>query len=116
MSHIILPVDRLADIWPVRLRGRRTGATRHIAEDAEGRIAGFACHDVTFRGFFGPAGVPANLRGRGLGTALLLTALQTLAARGFAYAIIGGSGDDEFYRRTVDATPIPDSDPGPYGR
>lgn len=88
----------------------------HIAEDAGGHIVGFACHDVTFRGFFGPAGVPENLRGRGLGTALLFTALQALAARGFAYAIIGGSGDDEFYRRTVNATPIPDSDPGPYGR
>jgi len=93
----------------------RSPAALHTAINASGEICGFACHDVTFRGFFGPAGVPESLRGRGIGTALLLVALHALAEAGFAYAIIGGSGDDDFYRKTVGAHPIPDSDPGPYG-
>jgi hypothetical protein len=93
----------------------RTPASLHTAVNASGEICGFACHDVTFRGFFGPAGVPEALRGRGIGTALLLVALRALAEAGFAYAIIGGSGDDEFYRKAVGAVVIPDSDPGPYG-
>lgn len=94
----------------------RTPGTLFTAVDASGNICGFACYDVTFRGFFGPAGVPESLRGRGLGTALLLVALRALADAGFAYAIIGGSGDNDFYRKTVGAIPVPDSDPGPYGR
>ena len=31
MSRVILPVDRLAELWPERLRGRRTGALLHAA-------------------------------------------------------------------------------------
>jgi uncharacterized protein YbbC (DUF1343 family) len=31
MSRVVLPVDRLADLWPARLRGRRTGALLHAA-------------------------------------------------------------------------------------
>ena len=31
MSRVILPVDRLPDLWPARLRGRRTGALLHAA-------------------------------------------------------------------------------------
>jgi GNAT superfamily N-acetyltransferase len=87
----------------------------HLAVDSGGEIRGFACHDVTFRGFFGPAGVAEEARGRGLGTALLLRALQSLAAAGYAYAVIGGSGDDAFYVRAAGAVPIADSAPGPYG-
>jgi predicted N-acetyltransferase YhbS len=93
----------------------RTPPAMHIAVDSEGRICGFACHDVTFRGFFGPTGVSEKLRGRGIGTALLLVALHALAAAGHAYAIIGWSGDDDFYRKTVGAIPIAGSEPGPYG-
>ena len=87
----------------------------HLAVDSAGGICGFACHDVTFRGFFGPAGVAAEARDRGLGTALLLRALHSLAAAGHAYAIIGGSGDDAFYLKAAGAVPIADSTPGPYG-
>jgi len=56
------------------------------------------------------------LRGQGLGTALLLRALHSLAEAGYAYAIIGGSSDDNFYAKAAGALPIPDSSPGPYGR
>ena len=31
MSRVVLPVDRLADLWPSRLRGRRAGALLHAA-------------------------------------------------------------------------------------
>ena len=31
MSRVVLPVDRLSELWPARLRGRRTGALLHAA-------------------------------------------------------------------------------------
>lgn len=80
----------------------------------EGVVAGFACHDVTQRNFFGPEGVAAHERGQGIGRALLLSALHAQRAQGYAYAIIGGVGPAEFYRRTVGAVPIADSTPGIY--
>lgn len=87
-----------------------------LARDHQGGIAGFACHDATFRGFFGPTGVAEEHRGRGLGTALLLRSLHAMAEAGYAYAVIGASSADAYYAQTVGATPIPDSDPGPYRR
>src|SRR6266699_2422781 len=39
-----------------------------------GKIAGFACHDVTCRNFFGPTGVEPESRKNGVGTALLSSA------------------------------------------
>ena len=36
------------------------------------------------------------------------------AESGFAYAMIGCSGADGYYRHTVGAVPIEGSDPGPY--
>ncbi len=79
------------------------------------RLLGFACYDVTARGFFGPTGVAPDHRGRGLGKALLLAALHQLRVEGFAYAIIGNAGPVDFYQRTCGAIVIPDSDPGAYG-
>ena len=84
------------------------------AMDESARIVGFACYDTTFRGFFGPTGVLEECRGRGIGTALLLSVLRCMADAGYAYAVIGGSGADEYYAKTVGATPIPGSTPGPY--
>ncbi len=77
-------------------------------------LLGFACYDVTFRGFFGPTGVAPEARGKGLGKALLLAALHRLRDEGFAYGVIGGAGPVEFYRQTCGAIAIPDSDPGAY--
>jgi GNAT superfamily N-acetyltransferase len=79
-----------------------------------GAMLGFACHDVTCRNFFGPEGVAAEERGRGVGRALLLAALHAQRAQGHAYAIIGGVGPSEFYAKTVGAIAIPDSAPGIY--
>jgi GNAT superfamily N-acetyltransferase len=79
------------------------------------RIVGFACHDSTFKGFFGPTGVLEPCRNQGVGSALLLAALFAMKAEGYAYAIIGGTGRQAgFYARVVGASGIADSDPGGY--
>ncbi|MCA1553291.1 MAG: GNAT family N-acetyltransferase [Chloroflexi bacterium] len=78
------------------------------------RVLGFACYDASLRNFFGPTGVDPNERGRGVGRALLVAALQAMRAAGYGYAIIGGVGPAEFYAKCVGATLIPDSSPGIY--
>lgn len=78
------------------------------------RLLGFACYDATCPNFFGPEGVYAAERGRGIGRALLLSALHAQKAQGYAYAIIGGVGPAAFYAATVGATPIDGSTPGIY--
>lgn len=77
-------------------------------------VVGFACFDATARGFIGPMGVDPALRMGGVGKALLVTALEQMRALGYAYAVIGGTGPQEFYARTVGATVIEGSDPGVY--
>jgi GNAT superfamily N-acetyltransferase len=85
----------------------------HIALHHD-QLVGFACHDVTALGFFGPMGVDGAMRGGGIGEALLLESLLAMRAAGYAYAIIGGAGPTGFYARTVGAVEIPDSTPGIY--
>ena len=77
-------------------------------------LQGFACYEVTCRNFFGPVGVREDARERGIGTALLLASLHAMHQQGYAYAIIGGAGPVAFYEKTVNAIPIPGSDPGIY--
>jgi GNAT superfamily N-acetyltransferase len=79
-----------------------------------GDLLGFACADATARGFFGPTGVLGAERGKGIGEALLFAALRGLRELGYAYAIIGGAGPVEFYRKRLDAIEIPGSAPGIY--
>ena len=70
----------------------------------EGKILGFACYDVSAKGFFGPIGVLEEARGDGVGTCLLTRTLETMRSAGYGYAIIGWVGDAEkFYRKTVGA-------------
>lgn len=78
------------------------------------QILGFACYDVTSKGFLGPMGVDPDNRQGGIGKALLIRALESLRESGYAYAIIGGVGPADFYNKTVGATPIEDSTPGIY--
>ncbi|MDK1387465.1 hypothetical protein ILFOPFJJ_00162 [Ensifer psoraleae] len=85
----------------------------HIAVH-EGRVVGFACHDVTALGFFGPTGVEESMRGQGIGEALLIESLMAMRAAGYGYAVIGGVGPADFYARAVGAVEIPDSTPGIY--
>jgi hypothetical protein len=55
----------------------------------EGRAVGFACHDATFRNFFGPTGVKLEVRKNGIGTGLLFACLEDIRQQGYGYAIVG---------------------------
>ena len=80
----------------------------------EQEIVGFSACECTRRGFFGPTGVLASARGKGIGTALLIAALNGLKDMGYVYGIIGGVGPVSFYEKTVGAIMIPGSDPSIY--
>jgi predicted N-acetyltransferase YhbS len=76
------------------------------------KLIGFACYDTTALGFFGPTAVEGKYRGKGVGRALLLSCLLDMKLKGYGYAIIGGVGPADYYKKTVNAVDIPDSSPG----
>src|SRR5438270_9465992 len=78
------------------------------------RVIGFAAYECTRKAFFGPTGVAESQRGRGIGKALLIASLWGLRELGYVYGIIGAAGPFEFYRDSVGAIVIPDSEPGIY--
>jgi predicted N-acetyltransferase YhbS len=80
----------------------------------ERELVGFAAYECTRRGFFGPTGVIPAAQGKGIGKALLLASLIALREMGYVYAIIAAAGPVDFYRKTVGAIAIPDSEPGIY--
>jgi GNAT superfamily N-acetyltransferase len=80
----------------------------------EGKLLGFACHDTSAKGFFGPTGVDEGARGQGIGEALLIATLRGMREAGYAYAVIGDPGPVEFYKKRLDALEIPGSKPGIY--
>jgi GNAT superfamily N-acetyltransferase len=80
----------------------------------EGKLLGFACHDTSAKGFFGPTGVDEASRGQGIGEALLIATLRGMREAGYGYAVIGDPGPVEFYRKRLDALEIPGSKPGIY--
>lgn len=82
---------------------------------AKGDFAGFASYECTRRGYFGPTGVQEDLRGRGIGAALLFRCLDSMWELGYAYAVIGGVGPVEFYEKVCGAFLIPGSERGIYG-
>jgi hypothetical protein len=45
----------------------------------ESRVVGFACHDATFRNFFGPTGVKLEVKKSGIGSGLLFACLEDCA-------------------------------------
>ena len=81
---------------------------------ADGQLLGFACHDTTAKGFFGPTGVdesgarPGDRRGAADRHA------AGMREAGYAYAVIGDPGPVEFYQKRLDALEIPKSEPGIY--
>lgn len=79
-----------------------------------GEIVGFACCESSYRNYFGPTGVLESHRGRHIGQALLMMALEYQRDMGYAYAIIGGAGPTGFYRKACGATVIQGSAPGIY--
>ena len=91
----------------------RQPVTCWIAHEGE-ILLGFACHDATMKGFFGPTGVDESARGKGIGHALLLRTLLDMRDQGYGYAVIGGAGPMDFYQRSVGAIPIEGSSPGIY--
>jgi len=77
-------------------------------------IIGFACYDATALGFFGPIGVAAPHRRKGIGSALMTACLLDMKLKGYGYAVVGGVGDSGFYVKNAQAIEIPDSTPGIY--
>ena len=88
-------------------------ATCWVAVKA-GEILGFACHDATTKGFFGPTGVLESARGQSIGEALLIATLKGMREAGYGYAVIGDPGPVAFYQKRLDAIEIPKSKPGVY--
>ncbi|PYI57457.1 GNAT family N-acetyltransferase [Paenibacillus flagellatus] len=84
-----------------------------IATEGE-RLVGFGCYEATLKNFFGPTGVHPDMRGKGVGKALLLACMQAMYDEGYGYAVIGGAGPTEFYAKTIGAIPIEGSAPGIY--
>lgn len=80
----------------------------------DGELLGFACHDTTAKGFFGPTGVLESARGQGIGEALLIATLKGMREAGYGYAVIGDPGPVAFYQKRLDALEIPKSKPGVY--
>jgi GNAT superfamily N-acetyltransferase len=98
---------------PCYIAVERDRAAPGDPDDAPGELlVGFAIYDVAGRGIFGPIGVREEYQGRGIGRALLLRCLHTMADDGYSYAIIGEVGPDEFYSKTVGAMLIEDSERG----
>lgn len=77
-------------------------------------ILGFACYETTSKNFFGPTGTMENMRGKGIGKVLLVKSLLALKEMGYAYAIIGGVGPEDFYKKAVGATIIEGSEVSIY--
>jgi len=80
----------------------------------DGQLLGFACHDASAKGFFGPTGVDESMRGQGVGEALLFATLRGMRETGYGYAVIGDPGPVDWYMKRLDAMPIPKSTPGIY--
>lgn len=77
-------------------------------------ILGYAVYNATCIDFFGPTAVREDMRGHGIGKALLLRSLEAMYQEGFAYAIIGSAGPTGFYEKCCGARVIEDSTPGIY--
>ena len=69
----------------------------------ENKPVGFSCYDTTCRGFLGPIGVHSEFRRKGIGKALLFAALDAMWAVGYAYAIVGAAGPQEFFKKATNA-------------
>ncbi len=82
---------------------RRDPVSCHLAL-RHGEILGFAAHDVSGPGQFGPMGVRADLRKHGIGGVLLKRCLADLRDAGYRTADIQWVGPIAFYARQVDAT------------
>lgn len=71
-------------------------------------IVGFAVYECTYRGLFGPIGVDAAYRGRGIGAGLLMRCLEAMREMGYIYAVIGQAGPREFFEKVCGAIAVPE--------
>lgn len=92
---------------------QRDPASAFIALRAN-EIVGFAFYDISFLGCFGAMGVREADRGSGIGARLLIAALNDMAQKGYAYAVIGDVGPVAFYEKVCAATVI--EPPGEFSR
>ena len=83
-------------------------------DEKEKKIVGFAGYDCTYKDFFGPTGVDPEYRNKGIGGALLLRCFEAMRDEGYGYAIIGGAGPVEYYKKMCGAIVIEGSTPGIY--
>ena len=108
-------VDRFGNAWASEVDVALSNQPGTCFIAAKGtKIIGFACYDATALGFFGPVGVAKSHRKKGTGRALLTACLLDMKNKGYGYAVVGGVQDTRFYKNTVGALEIPDSDPGLY--
>ena len=107
--------DEFGALWAVEADRafNHSPITAYLALDASD-MAGFAVYECTRRGFFGPTGVRADLRSRGVGAVLLFHCLEAMREKGYAYAVIGGVGPIEFYEKVSGAFVIPGSEVSVY--
>lgn len=107
--------EHFGELWAVEADRafNHTPITGYLAVRGP-EIAGFAVYECTRRGFFGPTGVREDLRGNGLGAALLFRCLESMREMGYAYVIIGGVGPAAFYEKVCGAFVIPGSEIGVY--
>ena len=96
-------------------RSSKSPVSCFIAYDTEKKeILGFAGYDCTAPDFFGPTGVAEEARKGGIGGALLIACMEALREEGYGYAIIGGAGPVDYYKKVCGAEVIEGSIPGIY--
>jgi ribosomal protein S18 acetylase RimI-like enzyme len=107
--------DRFGDGWASEVEVALSNQPRTcFVAVKDSKMIGFACYDATALGFFGPMGVAKSHRQKGTGKALLNACLLDMKNKGYGYAVVGGVTDTDFYKHTVAALEIPDSEPGIY--
>ncbi|GAG82421.1 unnamed protein product, partial [marine sediment metagenome] len=93
--------------WPeeVRFSFKLDPPTTFIAKDAKNEIVGWATYNIFFPGSFGPTGVMESLRGKGIGTELLLWCLWDIKQNGLDRCEIMWVDEDKvkFYSKVIGA-------------
>jgi ribosomal protein S18 acetylase RimI-like enzyme len=93
--------------WPeeVKFSFNLNPPTTFIAKDAKNEIVGWSTHSLFFPGSFGPTGVLESLRGKGIGTELLLWSLWDINQNGLdSCEIMWVTGDTvKFYSKAIEA-------------
>ena len=93
--------------WPeeVRFSFKLNPPTTFIAKDAKNEIVGWATYNIFFPGSFGPTGILESLRGKGIGTELLLWCLWDIKQSGLdSCEIMWVDGDKvKFYSKVIGA-------------